>query len=220
MDSRIEQVLTCAIEDFIRTAEPISSQSLTEGHGLQVSSATIRNWFAQLEEEGYLAQPHTSAGRIPTEAGYRWYVSRLEGLEIPPECVQTVSRALGSNRDIKEASKACAELTGLAVFLGSGTSDTYYTGLSQLFSQPEFRDWSRVISMSSILDRLDHQLNQLRRKHYEAPTILIGEACPFGNASSSILLTLPDGMLMGMLGPLRMDYRKARNIMHVIQTQL
>lgn len=220
MDPRIEQVLTCAIEDFIRTAEPISSQSLTKGHGLDVSSATIRNWFAQLEEEGYLIQPHTSAGRIPTEMGYRWYISRFGEIEINPELVESIQRSIGSNRDIKQAAKTCAELTGLAVFLGSGTSDTYYTGLTQLFSQPEFRDWSRVISMSSILDRLDHQLNQLRQKQYEVPTILIGESCPFGNASSSVLLTLPDGVLMGMLGPLRMDYRKARIIMSVIQKQL
>ena len=220
MDPRIEQVLTCAIEDFIRTAEPISSQSLTKGHGLEVSSATIRNWFATLEEEGYLVQPHTSAGRIPTEAGYRWYISRFGEVEETEEDCSVIEKSIGVNRDIKQAAKTCAELTGLAVFLGSGTSDTYYTGLSQLFSQPEFRDSSRVISMSSILDRLDHQLNQLRKKQYEVPTILIGESCPFGNASSSILLTLPNDVLIGVLGPLRMDYRRTRNIMSVIQKQL
>jgi transcriptional regulator of heat shock response len=220
MDQRIEQVLTCAIEDFIQTAEPISSQSLTKGHGLDVSSATIRNWFAQLEEEGYLVQPHTSAGRIPTEAGYRWFVSRLGDVECDEDCRDAMKRAIGEDRDFKQAAKTCAELTGLAVFLGSGTSDTYYTGLSQLFSQPEFRDWSRVISMSSILDRLDHQLNQLRSKQYDVPTILIGDACPFGNASSSIMLTLPNATLLGVLGPLRMDYRKTRNIMSLIQTCL
>jgi transcriptional regulator of heat shock response len=220
MDPRIEQALTCAIEEYIRTAEPISSQSLTKGHGLEVSSATIRNWFATLEEEGYLTQPHTSAGRIPTEKGYRWYVSRFGEVEYSHENEDAIKRSIYEHRDAKHAAKTCAELTGLAVFLGSGASDTYYTGLTQLFSQPEFRDWSRVISMSSILDQLDRQLNQLRKNQYEVPTILIGEACPFGNASSSVLLTLPDQMLFGVLGPLRMDYRRTRDIMSEIQKQL
>lgn len=220
MDTRIEQALTCAIEDYIRTAEPISSQSLSKDHGLDVSSATIRNWFALLEEEGYLIQPHTSAGRIPTEAGYRWYIERFENQSLSDADARLIEKALEPENDPRIVAKVCAELMGLAVFLGSGTSDTYYTGLSQLFSQPEFRDWSRVVSMSSMLDSLDHQLNALRKKVYETPTILIGESCPFGNASSTILLTLPNQMLFGVLGPMRMDYRRIRNIMNAIQTNV
>lgn len=217
MDPRIEQVLACAIEEYIRTAEPISSQMLAKGHGFDVSSATIRNWFASLEEEGFLMQPHTSAGRVPTETGYRWYIDRCKDESPNDSDISMIHAAIKASEDPRVLAKACAELTGLAVFLGSGTSDTYYTGLSQLFSQPEFRDWSRVVSMSSMLDRLDHQLNTLRKKQYDLPTILIGEGCPFGNASSAIVLTLPNQMLIGVLGPMRMDYRRIKHIMNEIQ---
>jgi heat-inducible transcriptional repressor len=70
-------VLRAVIEDYIRSQEPVGSSSLTRHHDLGVSSATVRNDMAALEDEGYLVQPHTSAGRIPTERGYRYFVDRL-----------------------------------------------------------------------------------------------------------------------------------------------
>ncbi len=70
-------VLRAIVEDYIRSQEPIGSAALTKKHDLGVSSATIRNDMASLEEEGYLIQPHTSSGRIPTEKGYRYFVDRL-----------------------------------------------------------------------------------------------------------------------------------------------
>ncbi|MBT1162496.1 heat-inducible transcriptional repressor HrcA [Bifidobacterium sp. SO1] len=75
--SRRMLVLRAVVEDYIRSQEPIGSSSLTKTHDLGVSSATIRNDMAALEDEGYLIQPHTSAGRIPTEKGYRYFVDRL-----------------------------------------------------------------------------------------------------------------------------------------------
>ncbi|NEG69095.1 heat-inducible transcriptional repressor HrcA [Bifidobacterium choloepi] len=75
--SRRMLVLRAVVEDYIRSHEPVGSTSLTRGHDLGVSSATIRNDMAVLEDEGYLIQPHTSAGRIPTEKGYRYFVDKL-----------------------------------------------------------------------------------------------------------------------------------------------
>ncbi len=75
--SRRMLVLRAIIEDYIRSQEPIGSTSLIRNHDLGVSSATIRGDMAALEAEGYLVQPHTSAGRIPTEKGYRYFVDRL-----------------------------------------------------------------------------------------------------------------------------------------------
>ena len=75
--SRRMLVLRAVVEDYIRSQEPVGSSSLTKAHDLGVSSATIRNDMAALEDEGYLIQPHTSAGRIPTEKGYRYFVDRL-----------------------------------------------------------------------------------------------------------------------------------------------
>ena len=77
MDERKATVLRAVVESFIDTAQPVGSRAVTELSGLEVSAATIRNDMAALEAEGFLAQPHTSAGRIPTEAGYRYFVDAL-----------------------------------------------------------------------------------------------------------------------------------------------
>lgn len=75
--SRRMLVLRAVVEDYIRSQEPVGSTTLTRDHDLGVSSATVRNDMAALEDEGYLIQPHTSAGRVPTEKGYRYFVDRL-----------------------------------------------------------------------------------------------------------------------------------------------
>lgn len=76
-DERRLDVLRAIVEDYVATQEPVGSKALVERHSLGVSSATIRNDMAALEEEGYLTQPHTSAGRIPTDKGYRIFVDQL-----------------------------------------------------------------------------------------------------------------------------------------------
>jgi heat-inducible transcriptional repressor len=77
LDDRKLDVLRAIVEDYVSTREPVGSKSLVERHRLGVSSATVRNDMAALEEDGYIAQPHTSAGRIPTDKGYRLFVDRL-----------------------------------------------------------------------------------------------------------------------------------------------
>src|SRR5438105_5096666 len=76
-DDRKLEVLRAIVEDYVSTQEPVGSKALVERHNLGVSPATIRNDMAALEDEGYIAQPHTSAGRIPTDKGYRLFVDRL-----------------------------------------------------------------------------------------------------------------------------------------------
>jgi heat-inducible transcriptional repressor len=80
-DDRRFDVLRAIVADFVATKEPIGSKSLVERHNLDVSSATVRNDMAVLEAEGYIAQPHTSSGRVPTEKGYREFVDRLEDVK-------------------------------------------------------------------------------------------------------------------------------------------
>jgi heat-inducible transcriptional repressor len=80
-DDRRFEVLRAIVADFVSTKEPIGSKSLVERHNLGVSSATVRNDMAVLEAEGYIAQPHTSSGRVPTEKGYREFVDRLDNVK-------------------------------------------------------------------------------------------------------------------------------------------
>src|ERR1043165_6019018 len=75
-DERRFAVLRAIVADYVSSQEPVASKAIVERHNLGVSSATVRNDMAALEEEGYIAQPHTSAGRIPTDKGYRLFVDR------------------------------------------------------------------------------------------------------------------------------------------------
>lgn len=77
LDERKKKVLQAIVEEYVNTAEPVSSNTLTSNHGLNCSSATIRNEMADLEKAGYLDKTHTSSGRIPSEKGYRYYVDEL-----------------------------------------------------------------------------------------------------------------------------------------------
>jgi len=81
IDDRKLDVLRAIVEDYVETEEPVGSRALVERHDLGVSSATIRNDMAVLEDEGYITQPHTSAGRVPTDKGYRLFVDRLAGVK-------------------------------------------------------------------------------------------------------------------------------------------
>ncbi|MGH3426378.1 MAG: heat-inducible transcriptional repressor HrcA [Mycobacteriales bacterium] len=81
LDERKLDVLKAIVEDFVSTNEPVGSKALAARHQLGVSSATVRNDMAVLEEEGYISQPHTSAGRVPTDKGYRLFVDRLSGIK-------------------------------------------------------------------------------------------------------------------------------------------
>jgi len=80
LDERKATILRAVVEEYIETAQPVGSGRVAQAPGVKVSSATVRNDMAALEQEGYLAQPHTSAGRVPTEKGYRFFV---DGLDVP-----------------------------------------------------------------------------------------------------------------------------------------
>src|SRR3990172_555442 len=84
LDIRSQAVLRAVIEEYVTSALPVGSQALVDRYGLGVSSATVRNTLAELEGAGLLGHPHTSAGRIPTDAGYRWYVeSVMDAVPLP-----------------------------------------------------------------------------------------------------------------------------------------
>src|SRR2546423_14836253 len=83
LDDRKLEVLRGIVEDYVETQEPVGSKALVERHNLRVSPATVRNDMAVLEEEGYIHQPHTSAGRVPTDRGYRLFVDKLSRIKPP-----------------------------------------------------------------------------------------------------------------------------------------
>ena len=92
LDLRAQAILRAVIEEYVTTATPVGSQALVERYGLGVSSATVRNVLAELELGGLLTHPHTSAGRIPTDEGYRWYVESIIDAAPMPEIEQLMIR--------------------------------------------------------------------------------------------------------------------------------
>ncbi|HVB11405.1 MAG TPA: heat-inducible transcriptional repressor HrcA [Bacillota bacterium] len=117
MDPRKQKVLQAIIDDYIRTAEPVGSRTLARAHGLGVSPATIRNEMADLEQMGYLEQPHTSAGRVPSDKGYRYYVDSLlasaTDAEVSREAVRRVLaiKARMIEDVTRQAARLLAEMT-------------------------------------------------------------------------------------------------------------
>lgn len=96
---RQQTILALVVREHVETARPVSSKSLVDKYGLDFSPATIRNELAALEEQGYLTHPHTSAGRVPTDAGYRYFVQRLMGeVELPINEQRTIAHQFHQSR--------------------------------------------------------------------------------------------------------------------------
>lgn len=120
LDERKRQVLQSIVEDYVASAEPVGSRTLVRKYHLGVSPATIRNEMADLEELGYLAQPHTSAGRVPSDLGYRYYVDEL--MSLPDLSVADLAqiRELNRNRSVawewvlQHAARLISLVTGYA----------------------------------------------------------------------------------------------------------
>src|SRR6266496_4133315 len=121
LDDRKARLLRAVVHEFIQTAEPVGSKALAERYSLGISSATIRNELATLEEQGFLSHPHTSAGRVPTDQGYRYYVDSLSGVVGLPRLQQyVVMRCLEGAAGLEET----LQLTSLLL-----ASLTHYTAM-------------------------------------------------------------------------------------------
>ncbi len=221
LDKHLLDLLRRVVEAYLSTAEPVGSQSLVEDGRMEVSSATVRNWFLELERGGYVTQRHTSSGRVPTERGFQTYVDhfvRTKSLSArEQELLHRILMQKDTEQRLKQGTKMLAELSGQAAFLGWNRADTYYTGLSQLFAQPEFGEWQQVISLSEVLDHLDETLHRLRKTVDSSPRILLGKSCPFGPACSCVIARVGTDGVWGMLGPMRMDYSRVLSLLQAAQ---
>jgi len=153
------QILKAVIEDYISTAEPVASEQLEKKYSLGVSPATIRNEMATLTQEGVLHQPHTSAGRVPTPLGLRFYVDNLmqeKKLSVADE-VSAKERVWDSRFDfdrlMRQAALALAERTRNLSVAMTDQGDIYYAGVANILDMPEFFDIDVTRNLLSLLDQ-------------------------------------------------------------------
>lgn len=215
MTERQKQILSAIIEQYAEVAVPVGSSLLAKVFG--VSSATIRAEMAELERLGFIAQPHTSAGRIPTDRGYRFYVNSLVGSESEQPATRA-ERALTARvqdgglpeRTIRNAVDTLVELThNLALATIGG--QLYMSGLSNLFGQPEFIGGAQVQQVARLLDNLEPWLREAAPN--EPLSVFIGSENPIGrSAGVSLIISrfrspFSDHSYVGTLGPTRQSYR-------------
>ena len=161
MDERKKQILKAIVDDYVETAEPVGSKSLVERHNLQYSSATIRHEMAELEEMGYLEKPHTSAGRMPSDKGYRAYVDNMMSLpEVSPAEALGIREFLLKNLDearelIERAAEYLAGKTNyLSVALSPQYSDSSLEQIKIMMIEPGRAIVVLVLSAGVVHDRL------------------------------------------------------------------
>jgi heat-inducible transcriptional repressor len=164
MDNRKEKILNLVIENYISNAEPVGSKFLVSAEDLDLSEATVRNELRALEAEGYLTHPHTSAGRIPTEKGYKHYIKNLNlaKSQISKNDSKVLSSSLEKTSDnelaLKHLAKTMVELSNETVVIAFSPENIYYTGLSNLFNKPEFTELSLVTDISEVFDNFEDSL--------------------------------------------------------------
>ncbi len=215
MNQRQEKLLKNIIQEYIQSAIPVGSKLLAEKYKLQVSPATIRNDMAKLEKEGLIYQPHTSAGRVPTEMAYRYYINKYisaDDIKISAKDKDFFSKVLSHFKRqtdelaLKAITRTLAELSGLTALLAFEQHHIYYTGLSNLFRQPEFASAELIYNISEVIDHLDEVMDSVFGEIDEVE-IKIGRESYFDTRCANIL-TKVNGMVLGLLGPMRMDYKR------------
>ena len=222
MTDRQMQILATIIEQYAEVASPVGSVTLAKLFG--VSSATIRSDMARLEEMGFIMHPHTSAGRIPTDQGYRFYVNQInEGNFDKPAQLDRSARAIEarvssadrSDRAIRSAVDSLVELTqnlGLATI----GDELYMNGIGNLFSQPEFINGNHVQSVARLLDNLEPWLREAAPN--EPLNVFIGSENPIGKSSGVTLIVsrfrspFSDRSYIGVLGPTRQSYERVMRL--------
>ena len=220
--ARKDLILAITIEQYIKSVTPVSSALISNEYPLSVSSATIRNILAELEEEGYLTHPHTSAGRIPTQRGYRYYVDNL---------MNQIQLLEGEKRRIKaEYEQQSMELEGLLektsqviseethytsiISVDGWGSKIYCSGTSSVVEYPETQDIEKIRNILKTLDEKEKLLELINCELRKKVSIFIGQELRLQQMNSCSLIITSYKMKKGLsgrmavLGPTRMNYSK------------
>ncbi len=220
MSQRQEKILRAVVEEYAEVASPVGSQLLAKI--FDVSSATIRSEMAELEKLGYIKQPHTSAGRIPTDKGYRYYVNQTAEADEKPRATggtRALTARIGQGSVPEQTIKNTVDtLVELTQNLGVATigNQVYMSGLSNLFGQPEFINSQQVKEVAKLLDNLEPWLREAAPN--KPLSVYIGKENPIGRtAGCSLIISkfrspYSDKSFIGVLGPTRQSYKEVMNL--------
>ena len=232
MTDRQRAILAAIIEQYAEIAAPVGSVTLAKLFG--VSSATIRSEMAKLEEMGYIEAPHTSAGRIPTDKGYRVYVNSITDAQMTelPSGLDRSTRAIEAyvnshidhaDRAIRSAVDSLVELTGNMGFATIGR-ELYTNGISRLFSQPEYISGQHIQSVARLIDNIEPWLREAAPN--EPLNVFIGSENPIGKSSGATLVIskfrspFSDTSYIGVIGPTRQNYARTMHLVRRAGTML
>lgn len=222
---RQQQLLKAIIDEYIQIAEPVGSESLVKKYNLGVSPATIRNEMVVLTEAGYLKQPHTSSGRIPTPMGMKFYINALmKESQLPVKEEVAIKEELWDKRFefdrlLRQAARHLSQRTGNLAVAITDEGDLYYSGVASILDAPEFFDIDMTKTVLMMVDQVE-MLEQVfnRAVGEEAVHILLGDELGLDYLDQCGIVFTHFGAgkklsgAIGVVGPARMAYP------HVIPT--
>lgn len=219
LTDRQKALLKAIVEEYIESAEPISSEVIERKYDLGVSPATIRIEMVKLTEAGYLRQPHTSAGRVPTSMGLKLYVSELmKEKQLPVTAEVSIKEQLMSQRPrqerlLKEAVKALADRCDMLGLATDNEGQLYWAGAANILDWPEFYDIDVTRFVLGLFDEFPRLQDIIGRAQGSDPVhILFGEDMEFENLQSTGFVftryeVVPEKEgVVGVIGPARMNF--------------
>lgn len=220
LNERQALILRLLTKVYIETARPVGSSMLVDGGEISVSPATVRNDFTVLESEGYITQPHTSAGRIPTVKGYKFYVDSLsQEVELARRYERQLRNAM--HDDGRAMTKLLATLTGESVVWVDRDGRMHYSGVSNLLAQPEFQDEKMRAGMGDMIDQFGDIVSRIEDQEADSLHYVVGDRTMLPSADYSVVsLKIDKGKdqtMVVVLGPLRMNYEKAMALLALLK---
>lgn len=232
MNTRQQKILAAVVEEYTNTAIAVSSDMLVKKYGFHVSPATIRNDMAKLEEEGYLYQPHVSAGRIPTDKGYKYFVDEImpdqELSSHDQKRLQTELLKLKAqnNRISRTTAKLLTYFSGNFA-LSSLESDFSEFGIREFLKDPEFQEVDEFCKVAEALDYIDENIELILKQVNAGETkIFIGKENPVKELSNCSMIVSPyttqkgEKGLLAIIGPKRMKYAKNKSLLDYVKKML
>ncbi|MCA9406409.1 MAG: hypothetical protein KC684_07725 [Candidatus Omnitrophica bacterium] len=217
---RRDTILGLTVNQYIRTVSPVSSKFIAQQSRLDLSPATIRNILAELEEDGYLTHPHTSAGRVPTQKGYRYYVDYLmrEIQLLEDEKARIKSQYQKATQELEELLDKTSEVLSNTTHYTSivsieGGNQIFLRGTNFVVDYPDYQDVRKIRDILAALERKEQLLEIINKDLAKKIDILIGHEMAYSkmeNCSmviSEFRLREARGRI-AILGPTRMDYER------------